>query len=354
MKKRIVIILVIVVLIVAMIWRLASNKKKIDEAGKPKAVNTNIQIPVTTEMVAAGDVTSQLIKTGNLIPFKEADIAALSGGKLTAVNFVLGSHVGEGGVVATVDTRTLELNLQQAQLTKAKAEKDFARYKTLLEGEATTEVTFQDAKLTSQNASNQIELLQKQISDNHIKSPISGQVVSKNKEAGEFVAVGTVLGHVVDISRLKVDVLVGEGDVYTIKMNDKVNVTSDVFPGKSLNGNVYFISNQGDAAHNYKVEILLNNTSEALKAGTFVNVDFSKQSAQKLITIARNALIDGINNPQVYMVENGKAVIRKITLGKELNGRYEVLDGLKPGERVIIGGQINLANGTAVSVAESK
>lgn len=354
MKKRIVIIIVIIVLVIGMIWRLASNKKKIDEAGKPKAVNTNIQIPVTVESVALGDVNSQLIKTGNLIPFKEADITAISAGRLTSVNFNLGSHVSEGGVVATVDTRTLELNLEQAKLTKSKADKDFSRYKTLLEGEATTEVTFQDAKLTSQNAANQIELLQKQIADNHIKSPISGQVVSKNKEGGEFVALGTVLGHVVDISRLKVDVSVGEGDVYTVKVGDKVLVTSDVFPGKTITGNVYFISNQGDAAHNYKVEILLTNNAEALKAGTFVNVDFSRQSAQKLMTIPRNALVDGVNNPQVYVVENGKAVIRKITLGKELSGRYEVLDGLKAGEQIITGGQINLANGTAVSVSVSK
>lgn len=353
MNRRIIIIIVIVLLVVAMIWRLASNKKKIDEAGKPKAVNTNIQIPVTTETISMEDINNQLIKTGNLIPFKEADITALSSGKLTAVNFNLGSHVSQGGVVATVDTRSLELNLDQARLSKAKAEKDFNRYKTLLEGEATTEVTFQDAKLSAQNAGTQIELLQKQIADNHIKSPINGQVVSKNKEAGEFVTLGTVLGHVVDVSQLKVDVLVGEGDVYSLKNGDKVKVTSDVFPGQEIPGSVYFISSQGDAAHNYKVEILLSNTSkETLKAGTFVNVDFSRPSASKLMTISRNGLMDGVNNPQVYVVENGKSVLRKIVLGRELNGRYEVLDGLKVGEKVITGGQINLANGTAVSVAK--
>jgi len=353
MNKRIITILVIVLLVAAMIWRLASQKKKIDEAGKPKAVSANIKIPVTTEMTSVEDVNNPLIKTGNLIPFKEADITAISSGKLTAVNFELGTHVGQGAVVAIVDTRALELNLDQAKLSKVKAEKDFNRYKTLLEGEATTEVTFQDAKLSAQNANTQIELLQKQIADNHIKSPINGQVVSKNKEAGEYVALGTILGHVVDISRLKVDVLVGEGDIYTIKNGDKVRVTSDVFPGQEIAGSVYFISNQGDAAHNYKVEIILNNTSkETLKAGTFVNVDFARPSAAKLMTISRNALIDGINNPQVYVVENGKAVVRKIVIGKELNGRYEVLDGLKVGERIIVSGQINLNNGSDVSIAK--
>lgn len=351
MKKRIIIIVIIILIALAIVWRLASNKKKINEAGKPK-VSANVLIPVTVDTVAFHDINNQLVKTGNLVPFREADITAISSGKLVAVHFNLGSYVAQGGIVAQVDTRTLELNLAQAKLSKSKAEKDYERYSKLLEGEATTEVTFQDAKLTAQNAGNQIELLQKQISDNRIKSPISGQVVSKLKESGEFVNLGAVLGHVVDVSRLKVNVLVGEGDVYTLKVGNKVKVTADVFPGKTFDGTVSFISNQGDATHNYQVEILLQNTDAKLKAATFVNVDFSRPSAQKLMTVTRNALVDGINNPMVYLAEDGKAVLHKITLGKELGGRLEVLDGLKEGDKVITGGQINLNNGTPITIAQ--
>ncbi len=348
MKKRIIIILVIVVLIAAIALKLASNKKTIYDKKKP-TLTSNVAIPVNTVVVGLLDANNQLVKTGNLIPFKEADIMAISSGKLVSVNFSLGSMVSQGGVVAQVDNRTLQLNLEQARLSKDKSDKDYKRYKTLLEGEAATEVNYQDAKLSSENAGNQIELIQKQMADNNIKSPVSGQVVSKTKEAGEFVNPGTVLGHVVDISQLKVNVLVGEKDAYTLQAGQKVIVTTDIYPDAKFEGKITFISGQGDATHNYQVEILLqNNGQHKLKAGTFVYADFARESQQKLMLIPRSALVESLKNPFVYVIENGKAVVRKISVGREFGDQIEVLTGLQEKEQVITAGQVNIKEGTLV------
>ncbi len=84
-EKRIIIIGVIVVLIVAIAVKLASNKKTIDDKKKP-VLESNVSIPVNTVIVGLQDVNNQLVKTGNLVPFKEADIMAISSGKLIAVN----------------------------------------------------------------------------------------------------------------------------------------------------------------------------------------------------------------------------------------------------------------------------
>jgi len=348
MRNKIIAIIVVVLVIGFIGFKLASNKKSIDEKKKP-VLESNVSIPVNAETVALQNVNDQLIKTGNLVPFKEADIMAVSAGKLVAVNFVLGSRVGEGAVIAQVDSRGLQLNLEAAQLQKAKADKDFKRYKVLLEGEATTEVTLQDAKLNYDNALNQIELLNKQMSDNRIKAPVSGQIVSKVKEAGEFVNPGTVLGHIVDVSRLKVNVMVGEKDAYTLKPNQAVKVTTDIYPGVTFEGHITFISSQGDATHNYQLEIqLVNRADNPLKAGTFVYADFSRESNQQLLLIPRSALVESLKNPFVYVIQNGKAVIRKVNVGRELGDSIEILDGLQVGEQVITAGQINIKEGTLV------
>lgn len=348
MKKRIIIIGVIVVLIAAIAIKLASNKKTIDDKKKP-VLESKVSIPVNTVIVGLQDVNNQLVKTGNLVPFKEADIMAISSGKLVSVNFNLGSMVSQGAVVAQVDNRTLQLNLQQAKLAKDKSDKDFKRYKALLEGEAATEVNFQDAKLSSENAGNQIELIQKQMADNNIKSPVNGQVVSKLKEAGEFVNPGTVLGHVVDVSQLKVNVLVGEKDAYTLQPGQKVTVTTDIYPGVTFEGKITFISSQGDATHNYQVEIILqNNGQHKLKAGTFVYADFARESQQKLMIIPRSSLVESLKNPFVYVIENGKAVVRKITVGREFGDYIEILSGLKEQDQVITAGQVNIKEGALV------
>lgn len=339
---------VIIIVIAAIAFKLSSNKKKIEEKKKPVAAST-IAIPVNVITVMEQEASNALLKTGTLIPNREADIMAVSGGKLTGVHFELGSHVSQGAVIAQVDNQGLQLSLAAAQLAKNKADKDLTRYQTLLSGEATTEVTFQDIKLNAENAANQMEQIQKQMSDNKIKAPINGQVVSKLKEGGEYVSPGAVLGHIVDVSRLKATVLVSENDAYTLKVGQNVKVTTDIYPGKSFNGKITFISNQGDATHNYPVEIALDNPKDApLKAGTFAYVDFNRLSSQPMLMIPRSALLKSIQDPQVYIVENNKAVIRKITIGRDFGDNIEVLSGLKSGDVVISSGQINVSEGSNI------
>lgn len=348
MKKKVIIIGVVVLIVAGITFRLAANKEVIN-ANNKMADNTNVAIPVNIITTEVKEVQDNLIKSGTLIPFKEADITSVSAGKLVSVNFELGNYVSEGQVLAVVDNSGLQLSLEAAQLAKNKSEKDFSRYKKLLAGEATTEMNFQDAKLNYQNSMNQIEQIQKQMADNRIKAPVSGQVVSKTKESGEFVSPGTVLGHIVDVNQLKVDVLVSEQDVYSLKNNAPVVVTTDVYPGVAFEGKIIFISQSGDAVHNYQVEVALKNKKDhPLKAGSFAYVDFNRKQDEQLMLIPKSALIQNLDKPMVYVVENGKAVVRNITAGHSFGNDIEVVSGLKAGEKVITSGLVNVSNGVTV------
>ena len=97
---------------------------------------------------------------------------------------------------------------------------------------------------------------------------------------------------------------------------------------------------------------LPNSQAHPLKAGTFVYADFIQNSERNALQIPRSALVESMKNPYVYTVENGKALTRKITVGAELGSNVEVLDGLKEGDVVIVNGQINLSNGSAVRVTK--
>ncbi|MDE1193033.1 MAG: efflux RND transporter periplasmic adaptor subunit [Arachidicoccus sp.] len=348
MIRRILLVLVVVLLLGAIVFRLASNKKNIDKKNAVQPV-TNIEIPVNTYMVSKSDYNDSLIKIGSLIPFKEADINAVAGGQLISVHFNLGTMVSEGETVADIDNKQLHLNLQQALLNKNKAEKDVKRSDTLYAGNATTLQDVQNTKLNYDNTVNQIQIINKQIEDSHIKAPISGQIVSKFKEAGEYVAIGAALGHIVDLSRLKADVSVNEADVYSLKNGQEVKVSTDIYPNTYFTGHISFISNKGDAAHNYQVEITLQNSAaHPLKAGTFAYVNFERKSSDKAILIPRSSLLEGMQSPKVYIVENGKSVLKNIVTGKEAGDMIEVRDGLKEGDKVITNGQINLKEGTTV------
>lgn len=354
MKKGI-IIAIIAILAALMLWKLFANKKKLDDAKKTPTTQTDVAIPVNAVTISLSPVANALTKTGTLIANKEADIPALTGGKIIAVNFSLGSYVTQGATVAQVDSRSMELNLSQAKLAKNKAEQDYRKFQKLLEGEATTESTFQDVKLNYENTQNQIALLEKQIADTRIKAPISGQIISKNIEAGEFVGIGQSVAKMVDLSNLKVKVMVSEAEVYQLKLNQKVTVKTDIYPTTLFDGKISFISGQGDATFNYEVEITLaNNKKDApLKAGSFAYVDFLLAKQTDGIQIPRTALVESIQNPYVYVINNNLLEKRSIVIERDLGNILLIKSGLNVGEQVVTSGLVNVREGSKVNAVNT-
>src|SRR5690606_29837812 len=111
------------------------------------------------------------------------------------------------------DNQQVLLNIESSKLQRDQAKRDYERYKALFEGDAAPEINYQNAQLQYECAVNQIDILQRQLADYNIKAPISGVVISKMKEPGEFVAPGAVLGRIVDISSLKATVKVSEAEI---------------------------------------------------------------------------------------------------------------------------------------------
>ncbi len=350
--KRIWIIGAIAAVVVLMGLKLAGNKHKIDEK-KKVTIDANVQIPVNVARATMDTLTEKLVKTGTLLPWQEAAVSATAAGNLTRVAFMQGSNVSKGMVMAEVDSRLLQLRLEAAQLQQQKLQRDYERFSVLLKGDATTENNVQDIKYNLDNATNQIAQIKKQLADNQIKAPISGQVTEKRVENGEYVNPGTILANIVDISRLKVDVKVSEQDAYKVHKGQQVNITTDLYPGQTFTGEVLFVNAQGDATHNYQIQISLNNTqAHPLKAGTFVYADFVTSSQRPVLQIPRSALAESLKDPYVYVVEDGKAKRRAITTGKETGANIEVIDGLKEGDEIIVNGQINITDGSAVRIME--
>jgi RND family efflux transporter MFP subunit len=155
----------------------------------------------------------------------------------------------------------------------------------------------------------------------------------------------------VDVSRLKLAVSVPEIQVVSLKVGDKVKVTTNVFPEATYEGKVTFIAAKGDNTLNYPIEMEVANISgKELKAGMFGTAHFDLPKATAAILVARTAFVGGVNSNQVYVMENGTAKIRKVIAGRIFGDRVEIREGLNEGETVITSGQINLIDGAKVMV----
>ena len=348
MKKRIIIITVIIALFATIGFVLARNKNEID-AQNVVTDRSKMPVAVAVTKVSLQTVDGSLQLPATLEPSKQADISATTAGKIISLGIQLGSSVSAGQVVGSVDTRQQQLNVADAREALNKAEKDYQLAQELFAGNAGTAQNVKDAQHTLEAARIRVQQQGRQVSEAAIKAPISGIITAKNGEAGEYTNPGASLATVVDIYNLKAVVFVGEKDVYQLKLNQAANITADVLPGKSFTGKVSFISPVGDENHNYRVELAVNNKAAELKAGTYIKVAFDLGSDFTALQIPKIALVEGTKNPYVYVVNDGHAIVRKITVGREIGENIEVLSGLKQGDEVVTSGQINLKDGSLIT-----
>ncbi|SEN14732.1 RND family efflux transporter, MFP subunit [bacterium A37T11] len=353
MKQKYTLILVLIVIVLLAGYKLYVNKQAINRKNTPQVAN-NIKIPVLIDTVSEQITVSNLVKTGNVAPFQEASVSATGGGTLTKFNVELGDHVQQGQVLAQLDAGTIEINLRNSETNETKLKNDLQTYTELLNGKAATQEQVNGIRQNYLNAKSQSDQLRKQLSDTRIKAPISGIVSAKSILQGEVYSPGREIARIINLAQAKVQVFLTEKEVYRVKEGQPVKISTDVYPGQVFEGRVSFISPQSDASHSYLTEIRINNTQKAvLRSGTFVYADFSTQSQQQVLTIPREAIIESIQAPAVYILDNNRAKLRYIKVGHEIEGRVEVQEGLKKGELVVVSGQINLQDGTQVSITNA-
>jgi len=350
--KRVITIVVIIAILALIVLRLKTNHDKISEA--KQQVTTDLSyVTVNVSQVKKLTLSDSLTLIGYLDAFSEVDVAAEAAGTITSLNAELGQMKQKGSVIATVDDKLKQLAVQKAKINLAKLEKNLERSKNLFDGGTLSEQQRDDAQTLYDDAKVQLEQAEKQLADATIKAPISGIISKKLFEKGEFINVGSPVVTLVDISKLKIKLNVSEINVYQLKIGDKAKITTDVYPGTNFEGNISYISPKGDETHNYAVEIQIANSSQyPLKSGTFANVLIELPAGGEALYIPREALLGSVKDANVYVVENGKAKLRRIVVGGGNDKFLKVISGLNENEQVIINGLINLADGKEIKIIE--
>ncbi|MDX2127511.1 MAG: efflux RND transporter periplasmic adaptor subunit [Chloroherpetonaceae bacterium] len=354
MRNKLIAFGAIAVLIAAIIYTLQHNKS-ISEAKAEASQETERAITVSTGQIQRSSFTEALSIVGTTIANNDVPLISETQGRVTAVFAKVGDFRNSGSVVIQVDDEVKKANYETARVSYEKSKKDLDRYEELFRQNAISVAQIEQFRYATQSAESQYIIAKRAYSDTKITTPISGYLTERKVDVGAYISQGMLIGNVVDISRLKVKVLVTESDVFKLKEGDKVTIDLDVFPGKQFEGRIQSISAKGDEAHTFPVEIMIENRDRnyPLKAGMFAKVNFESLKNRDALMVPREALIGSVKNPQVFVVEENIAKLRSIVVGRESGKNLEVLSGLKEGETVVVSGQNNLREGYSV-VAISK
>ena len=315
------------------------------------ASRTSEAIPVVLTEPKVSKIDRSFAVNGTFSPFQSLTLLSETQGQVIKLNKRKGDKVKAGEVLAQVEDEVIRANVITAKANFEKSKKDLERFEKLASGDAITKRQLEEVRLGFENAQAQLITARQRLEKARIVAPISGVINESYIEIGSFLNPGTKLFDIVNVDKLKLNTKVSEREVLLIEQGEKAKVKADVMPEKAFEGKVTAIGASADKSLKYDVEIEVKNANETpLRAGMYGTAFFEVADTRDALLIEREAIATSLQNPKVYVVKDQKAYLKEVTIGVVTNDKVEITEGLAAGEKVVRSGQINLKEGTAVSV----
>jgi RND family efflux transporter MFP subunit len=326
-------------------------------------------VPVEIVTAAVRDMPVRLEALGTVTPIASVAIKARLELAITGVHFRDGATVKEGDLLFTLDDRQIEAEIKRVEAVIAgavaqqeQAERDVARYTELLTKNATTQVTLNNAQTTvnvaralAQSNRATLENLKVQLDYTKIRAPISGRISAANVKIGNLVRPADT-APLATINQMK-PVYVTFGlpqrslpDLRKALAAETATVDAAI-PGddRVAQGQVTMIENTVDPTTGMVlVRATMDNRDELLWPGTLVATQLVLRQ-EKAVTLPSQAVQVGQNGAYVFIVENGVARVRPITVDRTVDMQSVVSKGLAGGETVVLDGQLSLVDGVRVA-----
>jgi multidrug efflux system membrane fusion protein len=343
-------------------------------AEAPKAAAT---VPVSVAKVVRKTVPVRVHAIGNVEPHTTVAIKARIDGQIVAVHFKEGDEVHEGQVLFEIDRRPFEAQLAQAQANLAKdrallehAKEQDKRYKDLLQQKFVSPDAYAQIKTNVETAAAQaraddaaIQAVQLQLSYCTIRSPIPGYAGKIQIQQGNLVKANDT-GPLVVINQIvpvNVSFSVPEQRLAAVRKyqaDGELEVATQIpgGNGKSIPGKLSFIDNTTDATTGtIRLKAEFPNTDKVLWPGQFVDVVLTLTHQDDAIVVPPMAIQNGPNGQYVFVVKpDGTADLRDVKVERTEGDVAVIAAGLAAGDTVVTVGQLRLAPGSKVSIADAK
>lgn len=347
--KKIAAILAGIIILAVFVFRLKTNKDITEE--RIYQYDKEQPIPVGVDTLRRGGVSLESSFSGTFEPNKETKLSADIQGKIVSVLVDAGSHVQKGQSLIQLDNALLQLQLQSVEVQIEGLTADVNRYTVLAQSDAIQGVQLEKTELGLRSARIQQATLREQINKTTVRAPFSGIVTAKLTEEGAFAAPGVPLMQISDLATLKFTVSVSENDLNKVDMDREYTISSDAYPDLSLTGKATMIGSKSNMGGSFPIQFEVKNTPEAkIKSGMFGKVSLSNTLQEDGILISSSAIVGTSDKPQVYLVENGKANLKSITVSRKIGSNTVVLEGLEDGDVIVTQGLINLFDGANVVI----
>ena len=335
------------------ISQLESELGSLDSTSAEKDTDAGILVEVKT---IQPELFNHKVEVNGVVQAEQiANVSPEMGGQILSVSVKEGDKVTTGQVMARINTSVLQANLSELDNGIELATTVYERQSRLWEQKIGSEIQYLQAKNNLENLEKKKETVQTQIGMATIKAPFNGVVDKVWLKTGELAAPGMPMITVVDMSKMKVLADVSERYAAVVKKNAMVDVSFPSF-GMELKAPIRTVGNVINPGNrSFSVEMTVPNPDKTLKPNGIATImieDFAADSAMVVpaIIVGRDQKGDFL-----YLTKAegkaSKALKTYVTTGMTSNGKTMVTSGLSPGDKVVVAGYNEIANGDIVQVA---
>jgi membrane fusion protein (multidrug efflux system) len=321
--------------------------------------------PATVEVdtVKTGRIVEVRESVGTVRAYESITVTAKVAGIVGEIGFNEGQKVKAGDMLVQFDAaeRRAEIEQTVAEASRAEALRNevaikLERAQALSRTGAGTGAQVDD--LTAQmkslegsiaSARAQRRAAEARLEDLTIRAPFAGRVGTRSVSLGAYVAPGTRITSLDDLSKVRLDFAVPENLLGRLKSGQTVNATSAAYKGRIFKGSVSTIDTRVDqTTRTARLTAEFDNPDEALKPGMFLSVALEVSTRDDAVVVPEEAVVSEGLRHVVYPVKDSKVERRVITIGQRQGGKVEVVDGLKAGETIVVLGVQRVRAGAEV------
>ena len=315
--------------------------------------NNEKRTNVRVHEVDLESLSIQYTYVGNLLPNQRLIMKSEIDGVIENIYFDEGQEIVKYKKLVDISTKELSLKLKIALTNSKLAESNLNRDEELAKKNLIPNAKLDQTRTFAERASLNKELAKISLNKSLIKSPMKGTVKTRFVKVGEFVRKGDRLVEILEVDRILVKVNIPEQEILQIKIGQKVDIVLYILENKKIEGEVKKIGLEADASNRtFPVEIEVDNRERELRPGMLARATFTQRVDQDQVVVPRHTIMERDRGRIVYVVDNGKAFQREVSIGISQQENVQILKGLSKGEQLVVEGHTKLTDGVEINIVQ--
>lgn len=320
-----------------------ANQVMTTQSRGKKALNINAVV------VHPRMLTDEVPIIGSLIPDEEVNLSFETSGKIVEINFEEGTTVQKGQLLAKVNDRPLQAQLQRLVSQLKLAEDRVFRQDALLKRDAVSQEAYEQVKTELATLNADIESVEAQIAQTELRAPFDGIIGLRQVSVGTYASPTTIVAKLTKISPLKLEFSVSERYARDIQVGTNLTFTLEGSLD-TYHAQVYARESSLDInTHTLTVRALYPNPS-GIMPGRYASITLKRQEYKDALAIPSQAIVPEMGKDKVFLYRSGKAEPVEIVTGIRTDALVQAVKGLAAGDTVIISGTQQLRTGMDVTI----